>query len=432
MDCCSREPARPSARGAHKRVVLRFGAIILLASGFLAGVLTSDLTGLDRTGAADPLTDQPGFETLQHVWDLIHDQFVDPDQIDDQALLYGAARGMAGSLGDSGHSSFLDPDEADAFDASLSGALIGLGISMEYENGEPVIVAPIKNSPAEAAGLLPGDVIVEIDGMATLGMTDREVSQHLRGDAGTPVTLTIERADSTDLLLITVVRARIELDPVSWAWLPDGRVIVQLHAFSAHAGQELRDAFDDIASGGQPAGIVLDLRDNPGGLVSEAVEIAGLFMPEGSVLYLEEDRDGTQTPVKTIGNDGPALETPLVVLVNRASASAAEMLAASLRDNGRALLVGERTFGTGTVVSTFRLDDGAALALGTSFWKTPDGELVWKTGLTPDVEVRQADLNSIIDLPDGSRVDQSALDLADDILLDAALDQLQGAAGGET
>ena len=397
---------------------------VLLAGGFLAGVLTSQIAEPRHTGASDSLTGQAGFTTLQQVWDLIHEQFVASDQIDDQALLYGAARGMAEGVGDPGHSSFLDPEEASAFDASLAGELVGLGISIEYDDGEPVIVAPLKDSPAEAAGLLPGDVIVEIDGVPTLGMTDREVSQHLRGQAGDPVTLAIERDGDAGLLSITVVRALIELHPVSWARLPDGTAIVQLNAFSAGSGLKLKEALEQIDASGTPSGIVLDLRNNPGGLVSEAITVAGLFMPEGSVLYIQEDRDGTQSPVRTIGNDGPALDPPLVVLVNRASASAAEMVAASLRDNGRALLVGERTYGTGTVISTFRLEGGSALALGTSFWKTPDGDLAWKIGLTPDVEVRQAGMDTLIELPNGSTLDQATLDSAGDTLLEAALTHL--------
>ncbi len=377
---------------------MRAGLILLIAGTFLAGILTGEVAGPSYTNASNSIADQPGFDTLQQVWDLIHDEFVDSNEVDDQELLYGAARGMVQSLGDTGHSSFLDPDEATAFRASLSGELIGLGISIEYQDGEPVIVAPIKNSPAEEAGLLPGDVIVEIDGIPTLGMTDAEVTTHLRGEAGTPVTLTIERDGASDLLKITVVRARIDLDPVTWAMLPDGVALVQFHEFSSGSGDELNKALKEIVATGDVTGIVLDLRNNPGGLVSEAITVAGQFMPEGSAVYIQEERDGKQSTIRSIGNDGAAQDLPIVVLVNRASASAAEMIAGSLRDNGRAQLVGERTYGTGTVVSTFNLDGGSALALGTSFWKTPDGDLAWKVGLVPDVEVRQSDSSKIIDI----------------------------------
>lgn len=428
MDSSSVESQRPSPGATQRRAIKRLGILVLIASIFLAGMLTGEVSGPSRIDASSSISDQPGFETLQQVWDLIHDKFADPDAVDDESLLYGAAHGMVASLGDTGHSTFLDPEEAKSFRASLSGELVGLGISIEYQDGEPVIVAPIKDSPAEQAGLLPGDVIVEIDGIATLGMSDAEVTSHLRGDAGTPVTLTIERNGESDLLKITVTRARIALDPVTWALLPNGLALVQLHEFSTGSGNQLNKALKDIVASGNVHGIVLDLRNNPGGLVNEAIAVAGQFMPEGSTVYIEQDRDGTESPVNTIGNDGPALDFPIVVLVNRASASAAEMIAGSLRDNGRAVLVGERTYGTGTVVSTFDLDGGSALALGTSFWLTPDGDLAWKVGIVPDVEVRQSNPSSILDISDGETLTPAQLDASGDAQLQAAIATLQGSA----
>lgn len=405
--------------------VKRLSVLLLLSGVFLAGVLTGEVAGPLQTNASTSMADQPGFDTLQSVWDYIHDEFVDPDLVDDQALLYGAARGMVESLGDTGHSSFLDPDQAKAFKAALSGELIGLGVSLEFDNGEPVVVAPVKDSPAEEAGIQAEDIIVEIDGIPTLGMSEAEVSQHLRGEEGDPVTLTIDRAGESDLIEVTVVRRRIDLDPVTWSLLPNGMAIVQLHAFSTGAGQELTKALQEIAAAGATRGIVLDMRNNPGGLVSEAKQVASQFMPEGSTVYLQQERGGTDQPVITDGNDGAALDVPLVVLVNRGSASASEIVAGSLRDNGRADIVGERTYGTGTVVSTYDLDGGAALALGTAFWKTPSGELVWKIGLEPDVAVRQPDQSTIIDLEDGQTFTQAELDAVGDAQLQASIDHLE-------
>ncbi|MCA9859335.1 MAG: S41 family peptidase [Thermomicrobiales bacterium] len=371
------------------------------------------------------MTTQPGFVTLQTVWDLIQDEFVDPDLVDEQSLLYGAARGIVDSLGDTGHSGFLDPDEAKVFKASLDGELIGLGISIEYREREPVIVAPIRNSPAEAAGLQSEDVIVEIDGVPTLGMSDGEVSRRLRGDEGTPVTLTIDRDGAAGLLEITVVRGRIDIDPVTWALLPDGIALVQLHEFSAGSGQELRGVLQSLNDRGDIQGIVLDLRNNPGGYVTEAITVASQFLPEGKTIYLQQTRDGADEPIATIGHDGAALDTPIVVLVNRASASAAEIIAGALRDNGRAIVVGERTYGTGTIVSTFNLEGGSALALGTSFWKTPDGDLVWKTGLEPDLEIRQP-ASAMVEIDDAGQMTAAELDSTGDLQLLAALDALHG------
>ena len=323
-------------RSAMRRVLL----VSLLIGAFLAGVVTTELAGLSETTASNEIGSQPDFPTLQSVWNLIHDEFVDTDAIDDQTLLFGAARGMVDSLGDTGHSSFLDPGEAKVFRAALNGELVGLGISIEYQNREPMVVAPIKNSPAEDAGIQAGDIIVEIDGISTLGMNDSEVSLHLRGDEGAPVTLTIDRASEESLLEITVIRGRIDLDPVTWAVLPGGMAIVRLHEFSAGSGKELRKALQEIAARGNIAGIVLDLRNNPGGYVAEAITVASQFLPEGKTIYLQQERGGQDQSVATIGNDGAAVNVPVVVLVNRASASAAEIIAGALRDNGRAVLVG--------------------------------------------------------------------------------------------
>ncbi len=419
--------SRPGARAGTRRATSRLLLVLLVLGAFASGIVTAEVTGLRETTASTSISDQPDFSTLQTVWDLIHEEFVDPDLIDGQTLLFGATRGMVESLGDTGHSSFLDPNEAKVFRAALEGELIGLGISIEYRNREPVVVAPIKNSPAEEAGIRAGDIIVEIDGVTTLGMSDAEVSLHLRGEEGTPVTLTVDRASDSALLEITVVRGRVDLDPVTWALLPNGLAIVQLHEFSADSGQELRKALQEIVAGGNTHGIVLDLRNNPGGYVGEAITVASQFLPEGKTIYLQQKRDGQDEPVATIGNDGAALEIPVVVLVNRASASAAEIIAGALRDNGRATVVGERTYGTGTVVSTFELQGGSALALGTAFWKTPDGDLAWKVGIMPDVEVRQADDSEIIDITDGQTLTSAQLETARDAPLEAALASLQEA-----
>ncbi len=421
----SQRDIEPKPDSRRRFEISRVALSILLLVAFSLGVVTTQVTDLRAVNASTSITDQPDFSTLQTVWDLIHDEFIDDDAIDDQALMFGAARGMVESLGDTGHSSFLDPTQAKVYRAALDGELIGLGISIEYRNREPVVIAPIKNSPAEEAGIKAGDVIVEVDGIPTLGMTDAEVSLVLRGEEGTPVTLTIDRATASELLEITVVRGRVDLDPVTWAMLPGGIGLLQLHEFSTGSGEALREALQEIMATGDVQGVVLDLRNNPGGYVPEAIRVASQFLPEGKTIYLQQERGGQDEPVATIGQDGAALDIPVVVLVNRASASAAEIIAGALRDNGRAIVVGERTFGTGTVVSTFALQGGAALALGTAFWKTPDGDLVWKKGILPDVEVRQLAESEIIDISDGEKLASAQLADAGDIALEAAIDTLQ-------
>lgn len=407
--------------------IARLVVIVSLACIVATAAVVWAEPGAKTTGASNALVDQPEFSVLESVWALIGERYADPDAIDAQNLLYGAASGMVEALGDTGHSAFLEPEEAKAYRAALSGELIGLGISIDYVNGEPVIVTPIEDSPAQRAGLQAGDIIVEIDGVSTLRLTDAEVSDLLRGEEGTPVHLTIDRADAPDLLEIRVVRGRIELDPVTWSVLPNGIGIVQLHEFSDGSGQALRTALLDLAAAGAVEGIVLDLRNNPGGYVHEAITVASQFLPEGTTIYRKQERGAAEEAVASIGNDGAALDVPLVVLVNRASASASEMVAAALRDSGRAQIVGERTFGTGTIVTTIGMDDGAALALGTALWTTPDGDVVWKVGLEPDVEVRQRASDQPIELEDGKSVTGGQLVASSDTQLFAALDVLTGA-----
>ena len=197
MDLPSVDSPRRTPGGSRRRVVTRLGLMVLIAGVFLAGILTGDVVGPGTTGASNSISDQPGFDTLQQVWDLIHEKFADPNAVDDESLMYGAAGGMVASLGDTGHSTFLDPEEATAFRASLSGELVGLGISIEYQDGEPVIVAPIKDSPAEKAGLLPGDVIVEIDGVPTLAI---QGGDHFAAAVGDTLVL----ADSDDSLAASI------------------------------------------------------------------------------------------------------------------------------------------------------------------------------------------------------------------------------------
>jgi carboxyl-terminal processing protease len=227
---------------------------------------------------------------------------------------------------------------------------------------------------------------MEIDGVSTDRMSNNEVSSALRGAEGDDVTLKIGRPLDGTTFTVRLVRARIEVDAVEWAWLPDDLFLVRLNEFSSGAGEELGNALR-VARDEDASGIVLDLRGNPGGLVTEANDVAGQFLPSGEVLYQHQKRDGEAVPVLIEDSAGIGLDLPLVVLVDRGSASAAEIVASSLRDNGRAKIVGSQTFGTGTVVSSYTLIDGSIAAVGTAIWKTPEGELVRDIGVTPTIEI---------------------------------------------
>lgn len=381
----------PSAGRRRGRAPLpspgRWMTTMLLVVGFGAGVLVDRAVWTDNgmVGASSSLADLESFAVLQQTWDAIHDNYVEGDTVDDQALIYGASAGMVAALEDTGHSRFLTPEEAEEFDAAIRGEIIGIGVHLDVRDGFPVVLAPIDGSPADRAGIRSGDVIVMVDGESVEGFDFVGIAGLLRGDEGTEVSLTLRRPGLAEPVSLTVIRARLKVAPVSWRMLPEGVAHIRLSEFSAGAAGGLAQALLDAKAAGATA-VVLDVRDNPGGLVDEVVLVASQFLPEGSIVFQEQDRAGGRRTVGTTG-EGEGRELPLVVLINGNSASAAEILAAALRDNGRALLIGDTTFGTGTVLSSFRLEDGSVALLGTALWLTPEGVQIWKVGVAPDVEV---------------------------------------------
>jgi carboxyl-terminal processing protease len=364
----------------------RLGAsalVLLLVVAFGLGVVVDRVvwTGGALVGAESSLSSQPEFATLQQTWDLIHENYVDTKAIDNQELIYGAARGMVDALGDTGHSTFLDPEEAKQATASEKGEYVGIGIEIDFSTGRPVIVAAIDGSPAEKAGVESKDVILEINGATVDGLSSSEVAAKLHGDKGTDVTLTLQHANETTPYTVTLTRTKITIKPVSWGMLPDNIALIRVSQFSRGATDGVKAALKAVNAQGAE-GYVLDLRENPGGLVDEAIGVASQFMPEGKTLYLSEGRNGDAKPVKTYG-EGEGRDLPMVVLVNNGSASASEIVAGGLRDNGRAEIIGETTFGTGTVLQQYPLKDGSAVVLGFRLWLTPDGDQIWHKGITP-------------------------------------------------
>jgi carboxyl-terminal processing protease len=337
-------------------------------------------------GAASSFTDREEFATLQRTWDLIHAEYADPEAVDDTALIYGAAEGMVDALGDDGHSRFLDPEDAADFEEATRGEFTGVGIEIDLPGDRPIVVAPIDGSPAAEAGIRSGDTILAIDGRTTERLDREEIGDLIRGDAGTDVTLTLLHRGGLTPYTVTVTRRTITLRPVSWRMLPGNVAQVRLAEFSVGAAKELAAALEAAREQGA-TGVVLDLRDNPGGLVAEAVGVASQFLPEGTPIFRQQEPEGEPNPIATVGTDGRWLDGPLAVLVNNGSASAAEIVGAALRDNGRATLLGERTYGTGTVLIPFEQPDGSVVLLGTALWLTAGGEQIWRQGVEPDVTI---------------------------------------------
>lgn len=380
------KPGRGPGGLARVPRTLALSLMLLLAVG--VGV------GLDRlaieTGLVDAsstLTSSPHFRVLEETYDSIRNNYVLEEEITDEELIYGAARGMVDALGDEGHSVFLDPQEAKEFEQSSRGELVGIGIQIDTQATPPLVIAPLPDSPAYEAGLLPGDVILEIDGESTDGMEGTEVGNRIRGEAGTDVTLVLQHKGESDTYTVTITRQTIDINPVSWVILPDGVLWLQLSQFSSGATENIQKAIREAEQIGI-TGVILDLRNNGGGLVFEAMGVASQFLPDSTPLYQEQDASGETKVVKTVGSNGVYLDGPLVVLVNGYSASASEIVSSAIEESGRAPLIGEKTFGTGTVLLPFELSDGSQAVLGTNLWLTGEGKQIYKHGVEPTTEVK--------------------------------------------
>jgi carboxyl-terminal processing protease len=373
-------------------------AILLCVVGAigLAGGVLLDRHVLSRFSPLDNIQADaaPSFRLMAEAWNTIEQSYVDRPAVVSETLTYGAISGMVDALGDTGHSRFLSPEMVRQEREQLQGSFEGIGAYVEMRDGRVTIVSPIDGSPAQAAGIKAGDVIAKVDGQETAGMTLDQAIAHIRGPAGTQVTLTILDPASQTTREVTVTRARIKEVRVTWARVPGtNTALVRIVSFSDGVTQDLQNALSEIRQQGMGAA-VLDLRNNPGGLLNEAVGVASQFLGSGNVLE-QQDAQGTITAVP-VTEGGVAVDLPLVVLINQGSASAAEIVSGALQDAGRAKLVGETTFGTGTVLSTIGLSDGSALLLATQEWLTPSGRVIWHKGIEPDLPVALPESGTIL------------------------------------
>jgi carboxyl-terminal processing protease len=358
--------------------------LLILILGVLGGML------LDRrvTIGFAAQTERPDFQLLSEASNLIFRFYVDRAALQPPALTYGAISGMVEALGDTGHSRFLSPLMVKEMSDMERNKLQGIGAEVQSKGGQIMIVAPLDGSPAQRAGLKPGDIILQVDGQDVAGRPLDQVVKKISGPPGTSLTLTVLTPASARTRQVTLTRATFEMHFVTWRTLP-GTKIVQLRiaAFDKGVAAALRKTLIEIQK--RPlTGVALDLRNDPGGLLDEAVDSASQFLKGGNILLVKNAR-GIEKPVPAKPG-GEATEIPLVVLVNGGTGSGAEIVAGALRDAHRASLVGETTFGTGTVLREFKLSDGSALLLAIEEWLTPSGEIIWHKGITPNVVVALA------------------------------------------
>ncbi len=376
---------RPARIKSVRRLALSAVIFWLMALAFVGG----NISGFSIRSAMAAEERPSQFIIFWEAWDYVVAHFVDRERVDFAAMTYGAIEGMLASLGDEGHTTFLSPDGVLLHQTSLEGSFEGIGAYVSMEEGEVLIVAPIDGSPAEQAGILAGDVILEVDGNSVEGKSLDQVIFLVRGPANSEVVLTVRRPEVQEPLQVLITRARIEVPSVSWSQIPNTDIsYIKISQFTASVDRELEVALREISEAQTNQGIILDLRNNPGGFLQQAIQANSQFLPKGDLILIETDANQNQTVHRSRGL-GYAREMPLVVLINEGTASAGEITAGALKENERALLIGETTFGTGTVLNQFGLSDGSAILLGVTNWLTPDGNLIKGQGVTPDLEVTQ-------------------------------------------
>lgn len=331
-----------------------------------------------------PVDEEPT-ETFARAWQVVTDHYVDTSAINEEQMLSAAIQGMLDTLGDEGHTRFLTAEETQLDRESSQGTYVGIGVLVETTDDEQYrVVTPFEGSPAFEAGVSPGDIIVAVDGQEVDEQTLQEVIAQIRGEEGTSVDVTFMR--DGERITHTLVRSRITISSVSWTMLEDDIALLRLSQFTNGAGDDLARALEEAKAEGAE-GVILDLRNNPGGYIREAMQVASMFVPDNSVVYISETRDGGRVEHRSDRGDTHIGDTPFVVLINEGSASSSEIVSGAIKSADVATVIGEVTVGTGTVLNQFELGDGSTIWLGVELWLTPDGEMIREHGIRPDVVV---------------------------------------------
>jgi carboxyl-terminal processing protease len=383
---------RAKAFGALAALLFAFGAGIFLGGAHLRSAIVnaaSTTTGIDLTVGNDTVPSNVDVSQLWRAWNLLQENYVQTHSSSTvptpQEQLWGAIDGLTRSYGDP-YTVFMPPEEAQAFQEQISGAFEGVGMEMGLKDGKLVVIAPLKDSPADRAGVKSGDFVVAVDGKPTDGQQVDDAVKLIRGKKGTTVKLTIERAGESTPRTISIVRDTISIPIIKNELDKDGIYEISMYSFSATSPQLFRDALRGFIESGSHK-LILDLRGNPGGYLEAAVDMASFFLPSGDVI-VTEDFKGHQDNVshRSAGYNvfaGKGLK--MAVLVDQGSASASEILAGALQQHDVAKLVGTRTFGKGSVQELLQLGGGAQLKVTIARWLTPNGTSISDGGLTPDI-----------------------------------------------
>ena len=370
-----------------RRVLFVAGADLFLAVAFLAGFTVERSIPRDGgTAGLDASRVALDFSLVREAWDVVEKNYVDRPALQGDALTYGAIEGMVNALGDTGHTRFLTPHMVQEERSFLRGSYVGVGLQIEMKNGRATVVAPMDNSPAARAGLHSGQMILKVDGQSIAELTIEQVAERIMGPIGSTVTLSLmEEGSGSAAIDVPLIRAEIQVINVSWQMVPGSATVdIRIAAFASGVTAKVRAALTEALGRGATS-VILDLRNNPGGQLDEAIGVASQFLKAGDVL-IEQDAQGTRR-ADHVRPGGLAPTLPVVVIINNGTASAAEIVAGALQGQKRAPVTGETSFGTGTVLQMFRLSGGSQLLLAVEEWLTPQGQTIWHKGITPDTLV---------------------------------------------
>ncbi len=382
-----------------KKIFITFSLFVLVCGSYGIGVVVGQGAKISFEKGIIPviINKRPetprevDFKLFWDVWDIVEEKYT--GDINYQKMLFGAISGMVEALGDP-YTMFLDPEETAQFNQEMEGSFSGIGAEVEAKDDRIIIVSPLEGTPAFKAGLKPQDIILKIDGQDTQNMSLDEAVSLIRGEKGTKVTLTIQREGLSQPKDFEITRDVIEIKSVTWSVKENDIAYIEINRFNEDTTTEFDKIAKEIADL-DPLGIILDLRNNPGGYLDVAVDIASEFIEDG-VIAIEESKDGKREELNaTVKAHFP--DIPLVVLINQGSASGSEIVAGAIVDRGRGILIGEESFGKGSVqeIENFMYD--TSLRITVAHWLTPSGKSISEEGLEPNIEIQMTDEDYEVD-----------------------------------
>lgn len=390
---------------SNKNIVYIFLSTILLVGVFISGVYLGyknqpdvlKIVGLSNKDSNE-ISNNANFSNFWKVWNTIDQKFPDSEKVTAQDRVYGAISGLLGSLNDP-YTEFFNKEESKAFDEQLSGQFVGVGMELGMKDKILTVIAPLKNTPAYQAGIKSGDQILKINNKSTENMSVDEAIKNVRGEEGTVVKLLIYRKGESKAREISITRAIIHIPNIETTKKDDGIFVIRLNTFSENSSVEFANAINEYFNSGYKK-MVLDLRGNPGGFLESAVDIASWFLPSGSVVVREGGKTKSDDKVyRSAGHRGWTQDMKMSILVDGGSASASEILAGALSEHHVGQLVGEQTFGKGSVQEYLQLNDDTSFKITVAKWYTPNGISISEKGITPDykIEISEKDAEKNID-----------------------------------